>query len=199
MNSNPNLSKTQYFEFSKEKAFVRILNFIIYTICILFGPTFIYTFAWMLILYVFDFASEKIFVLIFFGYAVWILCCIGFLIKDLHALKGVFLYDDHLEIVPKFLCASLPVRKKFRNIAYSDISCVEYTGSFYRDEHASYGKGSWLSNNYFGGDTGECVKIVVKDGLNDAALFSCKQNVELIRELKSRIAAETERENKNNS
>ena len=88
---------------------------------------------------------------------------IVFAIRDMVKLKGVFLYEKHMEIVQAFAYYSLRTIK-FKNIAYKDVDCVEYVGNFYSDPKSSPPSRHNYLHNFIGGNTKDCIKITLKDG-----------------------------------
>lgn len=178
----------KYFEFEKDAPASRIFSVIINTIVIVFAPTFTYIIVLFGLFGIFsDYIDiEEIdpwFLLI--SYFIWLAACMIFVIRRLHELKGVFLYDDHFEIVPAFMQGTYPVNKKFKEVSYDDILKIEYVGRFQSDRQAHWGRYSLFTNNFLGGRSSNCIKIVLTS--NETAFFSCENNIELMQEVRSRM------------
>lgn len=175
----------KYFEFEKKAPASRVVSVILNTFVIVVAPSLIY----MIVLFgIFStsFDIEEVspwFLLI--SYFIWLAACVIFVIRRLHELKGVFLYDDHFEIVPAFMQGTYPVNKKFKEVSYDDILKIEYVGRFHRDKASSWGKYSFFTYNFLGGRSSNCIKIVLTS--NETAFFSCENNIELMQELRSRM------------
>lgn len=103
---------------------------------------------------------------------VWGVFNIAIFIAWCRMLTGVFLFDDYLEIKMVF-CK--------RKIFYKDIIKCEYIGKFSNDRTAILGG---LSNNYYGGDMKECIKITSS---NNCFFFGIENSLDFINEINSRI------------
>lgn len=110
-------------------------------------------------------------------------------IKSACKLKGVFLFDDYLEISTSMFYFTYS-NSKFKNVKYTDILYINYVGSFHKDKNAktSYGYlyiDNLISPNFAGGKTKNCLKIKLKD--DRCCFFSVDDNTELMREIRQRM------------
>lgn len=172
----------KYYKFSKRFFMIRIFEAVLLFLAAFVIPPFAVMFVLaFLSKYIKEFNVEYMPKFVFF--ALLILCAVStvfLLIKFFFQKEGVYLYEHSMHFVSQNF--------NFKYIMYSDITDVEYVGSFYRDKNAHYGRYAVFTANYLGGKTNDCIKITFKNGNRWRCCFlSVEDNDELIDEINKRI------------
>ncbi|MFR5876272.1 MAG: hypothetical protein ACLUFN_07255 [Eubacterium sp.] len=163
----------KYYGFTKRAFVSRFFSGLGNALCYLIVPGLIFFIVWVwLSKLIKDFELSPLMIII---------CCsacliisIGLFVYHLFSLKGVFLFDDYMEIKNgKISCL------KYKRISYSDIVKVEYVESIKKY------KRSMSSTDFLGGNKKGCLRMYIAG--EGSIFFSIENSLDFIKEINSRI------------
>ncbi len=191
----------KYYKFRYTSKFSKAMSGLLTVISALLLPPFLVFFVYYLINVIFkslEFPDETI-AYLFFGAFIF---SIFYIIRYFVTLKGVFLYDDTLEIED----ASI-TKKEYRIFDVSRIVSIEWVGLYRKAPHASYSVGFTQQHrlflilrylitrrplsNHFGSSGKDCVEIAFKSEKNENEreyiYLSIENTVDFMRDIKEKM------------
>lgn len=163
----------KYYEFTKKSFSGRFFIGLTDVICCLFVPSFIFWFAYVwLSKLIKSFELSVPMVVICCG--ICLLISVLLIIYRVFSLKGVFLFDDYMEIKNGKISGL-----KYKRIDYSDIVKVEYVESLKKH------KRSMSSTDFLGGNKNDCLRMLIAG--EGYIFFGIENSLDFMNEINSRV------------